>query len=79
MPLYETFVAEIRKSPGCAFTSFRFLPFYRDAFRVVILRQLLDEVGKLNGWLLHTDGVHLNRVGGMIAADWIQKFLRPIG
>jgi hypothetical protein len=53
-----------RKSPGCAFTSFRFLPFYRDAFRVVILRQSLDEVGKLNGWLLHTDGVHLNRAGG---------------
>jgi lysophospholipase L1-like esterase len=31
--VYETIVAQITKSPGRAFTEFKFLSFYRDAFR----------------------------------------------
>ncbi len=49
--------------------------FYRDAFRVLVLRKSLDEVARINGWRFHTDGVHLNSVGGMIVADLIQKFI----
>ena len=34
-----------------------------------------DEVAQLNGWQLHTDGVHLNSRGGMIVADLVQEFI----
>lgn len=67
--------AQIRASPGRAFTSFRFFPFYRDAFRVVVLGKTPDEVAQLNGWRFHSDGTHLNRRGGIIAADLIQQFI----
>lgn len=75
IPLYESMLAQIRASPGRAFTSFRFFPFYRDAFRVVVLGKTPDEVAQLNGWRFHSDGIHLNRRGGIIAADLIQQFI----
>src|ERR1700733_667907 len=75
LPVYETMLAQIVAAPGRAFTSFRFLPFYRDAFRVSVLRKTPDEVAQLNGWRLHTDGVHLNSRGAMIAADLVQEFI----
>jgi lysophospholipase L1-like esterase len=73
--LYEAIAAEIRTSPGRAFTAFRFLPFYRDAFRVLVLRRSADEVAHMNGWRFHTDGVHLNSRAGRIVADCIQEFI----
>lgn len=40
----------------------------------------LDAIGAMNGWHLHTDGVHLNRVGGKILAKLVQEFVeQPIG
>lgn len=73
--LHESMLALIRSSPGPAFSSFRFLPFYRDAFRVLVLRKTPDEVARMNGWQFHTDGVHLNSFGGMIVADLVQDFI----
>jgi lysophospholipase L1-like esterase len=73
--LYEAIVAEIVKSPGRAFTEFRFLPFYRDAFRTLVFRRSPDEVARINGWSFHTDGVHLNSRGGLIVADLVQEFI----
>ena len=73
--LYESLSAEIMKSPGRAFNEFRFLPFYRDAFRTVLLRKSPDEIGRMNGWRFHTDGVHLNSRSGLIVADLVQEFL----
>jgi hypothetical protein len=52
------------------------LSFYRDAFRVLVLRKSPDEVALLNGWRFHTDGVYLNSRGGMIAVDLVQDFLQ---
>jgi len=75
LPVYETMLAQIVAAPGRAFTSFRFLPFYRDAFRVLLLRKSPDEVARLNGWHFHTDGVHLNSRGGMIVAGLVQEFI----
>jgi hypothetical protein len=75
IPLHEEMLAQIRASPGRAFTSFRYLPFYRDAFRVVVLRKTTDEVAQLNGCRFHSDGIHLNSRGGIIAADLIQQFI----
>ena len=75
LPVYETMLAKIVAVPGRACTSFRFFPFYRDAFRVSVLRKSPDEVGRLNGWHFHTDGVHLNSRGGMIVADLVQQFI----
>jgi lysophospholipase L1-like esterase len=75
IPLYEAVHRQLRASPGQAFTSFEFLPFYRDAFRVLVLGKNLDEVAQMNGWRFHTDGVHLNSRGGIIVANVIQEFL----
>jgi hypothetical protein len=75
VPVYEEIAAKIRALPGRAFTSFRFLPFYRDAFRVIILHKSPDEVSQMNGWNFHTDGVHLNSRVETIVADLVQAFL----
>lgn len=75
LPAYERMYEAIMASPGRAFTSFRFLPFYRDAFRHFVLGRTLDEIAKRNGWQFHTDGLHLNSRGGMMLADLVQQFL----
>lgn len=75
IPLFEALQAAIEAAPGRAFTEFRLLPMYRDAFRTMILRMSTDEVARLNGWQFHSDGIHLNRQGGMIAAELIQSYL----
>lgn len=36
----------------------------------------LDRIGRRNGYLVHTDGLHLNSRGGLIAADLIENFIR---
>jgi lysophospholipase L1-like esterase len=75
IPLYERMHELILASPGRAFTSFDFLPFYRDVFRQFVLRKNNDEIGKLNGWRFHRDGIHLNSQSGKILADLVQEFL----
>ena len=75
IPIFEAFQTAIAADPGRALTEFRLLPMYRDAIRTLVLRMSPDEVGRLNGWKFHSDGIHLNRRGGMIAADLIQSHL----
>ncbi|HET6970472.1 MAG TPA: SGNH/GDSL hydrolase family protein [Phenylobacterium sp.] len=75
LPVYEALQAEFLRAPGQAFATFDFLPFYRDAVRTVLLGQSPDDVALRNGWRLHSDGVHLNSRGGMIAADLVQGFI----
>jgi lysophospholipase L1-like esterase len=58
VPAYERMDEQIRALPGAAFTAFRFLPFYRDAFRHLVLRVSLDQIAQRNGWRFHTDGIH---------------------
>jgi hypothetical protein len=58
---------------------FRFLAFYRDAFRTLVLGRSPDEVSRLNGWEFHTDGVHLNSRGGLLLADLVQTFIEKDG
>jgi len=75
IPLYERMHELILAFPGRAFTSFDFLPFYRDAFRQFVLRKSNDEIGQLNGWRFHRDGIHLNSRSGTLLADLAQEFL----
>jgi lysophospholipase L1-like esterase len=75
LPLYERLRDLILATPGRAFTSFDFLPFYRDVFRQVVLHQSHDEIGHLNGWQFHRDGIHLNSRSGTLLADLVQEFL----
>jgi lysophospholipase L1-like esterase len=75
LPFYERMHQLILASPGRAFTSFDFLPFYRDVFRQFLLCKSNDEIGQLNGWTFHRDGIHLNSRSGKILADLIQEFL----
>jgi len=72
---YEAMLAKIIESPGRAFTDFRFLPLYRDAFRVLVLRKSPDQIAEMNGWRFHSDGLHLNGRGGTILADLVQEFV----
>jgi lysophospholipase L1-like esterase len=75
LPLYEQMQKLILACPGRAFTSFDFLPFYRDVFRQFVLHMDHDEIGSLNGWRFHRDGIHLNSIGGKILADLVQEFI----
>jgi lysophospholipase L1-like esterase len=75
LPLQEAIAAELAGAPGKAFTSFALLPFYRDAFRVLVLGRSSEEVAAANGWRLHTDGIHLNRRAGLIVADVVQRYI----
>jgi lysophospholipase L1-like esterase len=75
IPIFEALQAAIEAEPGRAFTEFRLQPLYRDAFRTMILRMSTDEVARLNGWRFHSDGIHLNRRGAIIAAELIQSYL----
>jgi lysophospholipase L1-like esterase len=73
--VYEAFLAQMKDSRRRSLSEFRFLPFYRDAFRTLVLRKSPDQVSRLNGWDFHTDGVHLNSRGGLIIADLVEKFI----
>src|ERR1051326_1834981 len=75
IPFYEQMRDLILASPGRAFTSFDFLPFYRDVFRQFVLHKSHDEIGRLNGWRFHRDGIHLNSRSGKLLADLVQEFL----
>lgn len=76
LPFYERMHELILASPGRAFTSFDFLPFYRDVFRQFVLRKSHDEIGKLNNWRFHRDGIHLNSQSGKLLADLVQEFIK---
>jgi len=54
IPLYEAFLVHLKAEPGRAFTAMRFLPFYMDAFRSVVLRQDADAIAAKNGWHFHS-------------------------
>jgi lysophospholipase L1-like esterase len=45
-------------------------------FRHYVLRQDLETIAEDNGFLLTTEGLHLNRRGAAIVADVIEAFLR---
>ncbi len=75
LPFYERMHELILASPGRAFTSFNFLPFYRDVFRQFVLHKSHDEIGQINGWRFHRDGIHLNSRSGKLLADLVQEFI----
>lgn len=75
LPFAELLDELILASPGRSFTSFKILPFYRDLFRQYVERKSNDEIGRLNGWTLHRDGIHLNSRSGKILADLVQHFI----
>lgn len=75
IPFYERMHELIVASPGRAYTSFDILPFYHDLFRQWFLHKSNDEIGWMNGWRFHRDGIHLNSVSGKLLADLVQEFL----
>ena len=76
--VFETFSAQMKNSRR-PFSEFRFLAFYRDAFRAPVLGRSPDDVSRLNGWEFHTDGVHLNSRGGLLIANLVQTFIENDG
>lgn len=75
IPVYERMHELIQACPGKAFTAFDILPFYRDVFRQYVLHKTHDEIGELNGWRFHRDGIHLNSRSGKLVADLVAQFL----
>jgi lysophospholipase L1-like esterase len=76
VPVYERLLDPIRASPGRALRDVEIVSMYRDAFRLLVLRWSLDDIAERNGWRFHTDGIHLNTLGGRIVADTLQEFVR---
>lgn len=75
IPFYERMVELMSTGPSKAFTSFKILPFYRDIFRQVVERKTNDQIGDMNGWRFHRDGIHLNSTSGILLAGLVQNFL----
>lgn len=75
IPFFERMHEPILASPSRAFTSFDFLPFYRDVSRQFVLYKSHDEIGRLNRWHFHRDGFHLNSRSGKLLADLAQEFI----
>ena len=75
LPVYERMQEKILASPGKAFAAFNFLSHYRNAFNQYVLHKSLNEIGRRNGWQLHTDGIHLISRGGRTLVDLVQEFL----
>lgn len=75
IPVSETLSESLEHCPRHSLTEFHFLPFYRDAFRSIILRFDSERIAALNGWCLHSDGVHLNRRSGLMVANLVQAFI----
>jgi lysophospholipase L1-like esterase len=75
IPFNERMRELIIASPGRAYTSFDILPFYRDVYRQFVRRKSNDEIGEMNGWRLHRDGIHLNSRSGRLLEDLVQEFL----
>jgi lysophospholipase L1-like esterase len=73
--VHEAFAAAMKSTPPHPLTEFRFLSFYRDAFRTVMLGKSPDDISRLNGWTFHTDGVHLNSRGGLMIAKLVEEFV----
>jgi lysophospholipase L1-like esterase len=76
IPVYERIHELVCTTPGRAFTSFDFLPFYRDMFRQFVLHKSNDAIGQLNGWRYHRDGIHLNSRSGKLVAELVHEFLQ---
>ena len=76
IPLYERLRAIIERQPGQSLTAFNLLPFYRDAVRQFVLHKTHDEIGRLNGWRFHRDGIHLNSVSGGVLVELVEEWLK---
>jgi lysophospholipase L1-like esterase len=75
LDVHEAFAAAMKNTLPHPLTEFRFLSFYRDAFRTVVLGKSPDDISRLNGWEFHTDGVHLNSRGGLMIAKLVEDFV----
>jgi len=78
LPLYERQAETLRASgsyPGKPYF-FSLLPTLESIEHHIFRHESLDEFSKRMGYLLLTDGVHLNSRGASLVADEIEAFLR---
>jgi lysophospholipase L1-like esterase len=55
------------------------MPFVRAVVAHLGIGVPLDRIGRLNGYAVHTDGLHLASPGGLVAADLVEDFVRAGG
>ncbi len=71
----EKYLKSARPEGGLPFEPGRMLGL-KLLWRHYLLRQSLDDISARNGYLLLTDGMHLNTRGAAIIADQVEAFLR---
>lgn len=71
----EEYLRSARPEGGLPFEPKRMLGL-KYLWRRYFLRQSLDEISARNGYLLLTDGMHLNSRGAAIIADQVEAYLR---
>jgi lysophospholipase L1-like esterase len=78
LPVYERqeeYLREVQKVGGRSYESGGMLSIKALA-RHYLLRQSFDEISRKHGFLLVTDGIHMNSRGAAFIADEIESFLR---
>jgi lysophospholipase L1-like esterase len=78
LPLYEQQVQYFLGSKRSSIPEYtgNYKQIAQSAIDRLVLKKSLDEIAIKNGYLLHTDGIHLNTRGGMMLVDLVEKFLR---
>lgn len=78
---YLPFAERMKEIVGGGGAPFRDSPL--PVFRAIVLHLglgvPLDRIGRWNGFLAHTEGLHLASRGGLIAADLAEEFVRSAG
>jgi acyl-CoA thioesterase-1 len=78
LPLYERQIEYLRKNqvaPGPKFTG-NLQPMFLAGLKHLVFKQSLDLISERNGYLLLSDGVHLNSRSGRMIAEQIKTFLK---
>lgn len=78
LPVYERqeeFLQSVQKKPGRPYMGGIKLSIML-LIRHFLLRQSFDTISKKNGFLLVTDGIHLNSLGASFITEEVERFLR---
>jgi lysophospholipase L1-like esterase len=76
LPVFEEmdhYLSQRQSGPGKAYTGPGLIP--DSMWDHFVLRKDWDDIGAANGFLLHTDGIHLNQRGAGIIAGLIEDWL----
>jgi lysophospholipase L1-like esterase len=71
----EEYLCQVNRAAGPAHDA-NSLIMYTSLFRYYVLKHSFDDIAEENGFVLTTEGMHLNGRGAAIVADEVESFLR---